>query len=141
MNDDITEEELLRRRRKNGMKRGHVTGEPYAPDDLFDNTKIDSGNMGSDVAGKTPSTKKAGEAAAKQAISGGSGVDIGSSALMATGNPYAMAAGAGLAVLSGARKRAESEHETRQILKQKRLERQQNAINKMIEVSRGLSNL
>lgn len=43
-------------------------------------------------------------AVGKTAMSGGSGADLASAGLMASGNPYLIAAGAGLGVLSGASK-------------------------------------
>lgn len=48
--------------------------------------------------------KEAGLSAAKTAAKGGSGEDVVSSGLMATGNPYAIAAGLALSTISSAQK-------------------------------------
>lgn len=53
----------------------------------------------------SPNYTNAGVAGAKTMAGGGSGMDVASSAAMASGNPYLIAAGAGLAVLSGNEKR------------------------------------
>lgn len=63
---------------------------------------------GTDVTKETPSTpmdyKSGGLAAAKTAAQGGSGADVLSSGLIATGHPVAIAAGLGLATISSAQK-------------------------------------
>ena len=57
------------------------------------------------------SMKGAASSAAKTAARGGSAGDVASSALMASGNPYAMAAGLGLSVLSGISERKAQERQ------------------------------
>jgi hypothetical protein len=67
--------------------------------------------------------------------------DILSGGAMSSGNPYAMAAGMGLKVLSEKEKARRREHESLQLMKQRRIDRQQRAIGNLINVSQGLKNL
>lgn len=135
----MTDEELIRLRRlreKNGLMRGQgMVDQP-----IFDYS-TDSGDLGSSQTNVASGAQKGASSAAIAAANGGSASDIASAGLMASGNPSALGAGTVLAVLSANSKRKEKEYETRQMLKQKRIERQQNAINKMITVAQGLRNL
>lgn len=73
--------------------------------------------------------------------SGGSTTDALSSAGMASGNPYAMAAGTGLAVLSANQKRKQEAENQRAQSENSRISNQQAALSKMMEVANGLRRL
>jgi len=73
--------------------------------------------------------------------SGGSTTDALSSAGMASGNPYAMAAGTGLAVLSANQKRKQDAENQRAQSENSRISNQQAALSKMMEVANGLRRL
>lgn len=117
------------------------------------NYLIDSGGLDTaedDVSiapevGKTevssPSENRAQGLAASQALSGG---DVGSSlatyGVMSSGPyaPYAIGAGLGLKVIGAAAKRKERENELRAKMRLDRIQRQQSAINKLVEISKGM---
>jgi len=73
--------------------------------------------------------------------SGGSTTNALSSAGMASGNPYAMAAGTGLAVLSANQKRKQDAENQRAQSENSRISNQQAALSKMMEVANGLRRL
>jgi hypothetical protein len=72
--------------------------------------------------------KAGGMSAASTAAQGGSGADIASSGLMATGNPYAMAGGLALGVISSGQKRKASEKKAEA---QAEMQRRQNVMQAM----------
>ena len=107
---------------------------------LYDKTEIEEGNDNFGESKATPSAR-AGTAAVKSLATGGDVTDIATSGLMASGNPYAMGAGAGLAVLSAGAKRKQQEKEQKAIMKQQRIERQQRALENLTSVSQNLRRL
>lgn len=64
--------------------------------------------------------------------------DVLGQAGMASGNPYAMAGGAGLMVLSAKAKREQREAELRAEMKLDRINRQQNAIQRLMNLSQNM---
>jgi len=103
----------------------------------------DSTGMGGGASSKA--NAGAAGAAVKTAAAGGSTADIASSGLVsygtATVNPYAIAAGAGLAVLSASQKRKQAEEETKAKMKMMRIQNQQNALSKLMDMSNTLKRL
>lgn len=77
-------------------------------------------------------------AVGKTAMSGGSGADLASAGLMASGNPYLIAAGAGLAVLSGASKRKEEREKERV---QNEMDRRQRVMTAMSQLGTGVGSI
>lgn len=104
---------------------------------LYESTEIES----DDNFGQATPSARAGSAAVKTLASGGDVTDIATSGLMASGNPYALGAGVGLAVLSAGAKRKKQEQDTKAIAKQQRIERQQRALENLTSVSQGLRRL
>lgn len=113
-------------------------------DSLYDSTEIvdDSGDLAASQAasGLTPS-QRAGLAAAKSVAGGGSTEDVIAGGLMASGNPYAIAAGAGIQVLSASKKREQANKELQYKAKLERISRQQRALESMTGVAQSLRNL
>ena len=113
-------------------------------EDLYERTHIeeDSGDMSMSqaAAGITPS-QRAALAATRTAAGGGSRADVVSGGLMATGNPYAIAAAAGLQVMSATRKREQRNKELQHQAKLERISRQQRALENMTGVAQSLRNL
>jgi hypothetical protein len=68
-------------------------------------------NEGLEMPSKGPDYGKSALAAGKTAAKGGNAMDVAGAGLMATGNPYAMAAGLGLMTLSGAQKAKQAKNE------------------------------
>lgn len=110
---------------------------------LYESTEIvdDSAGFADTGMSKTGGSSRAGAAAMQTMASGGDATDIATSGLMMSGNPYAMAAGAGLSVLSAGSKRKQQEQEAKAISKQQRIERQQRALENLTSVSQGLRRL
>lgn len=106
-------------------------------EDLFGSTEI-AGAEPEAEAGPTRSEKMA---AAQAMGTQGNPMDMASTGLMMSGNPYAMGAGAGLKVFSMHQARRQKEKEAEVQEKQARIERQQQAISKLIGVSNSLRNL
>ena len=113
-------------------------------EDLYDRTHIeeDSGDMAASqaAAGVTPS-QRAALAATSTAAGGGSKADVVSGGLVATGNPYAIAAAAGIQVLSASKKREQRNKELQYQAKLERITRQQRALESMTGVAQSLRNL
>ena len=90
---------------------------------------------------RAQSLKSAGSAGVKTASEGGSTTDIAKDAAIASGNPYAMAGGLALGVLGASEKRKEAR---RNLMYKAQLDKkasQEQAINKLIQVSQGLRRL
>lgn len=98
-----------------------------------------------DFGGNQPSgmtaSQRAGQNAVRTASSGGSAMDIGTGALMASGNPYAMGAGVGLAVLSASQKREQAEEEARYMREQNKISSQKEALSRLMDMSNSLKRL
>ena len=77
--------------------------------------------------------------AAQTAASGGSTSEIASSALLASGNPYAMGAGLGLATISAIRKKNQQEKQQSALMENQRRQRQVQALQSLVSTARGLS--
>lgn len=89
-----------------------------------------SGELQAGQAAPAPSAgAKAGVAAAQSAISGGGAEDVAATGLIATGNPYAIAAGLGLSAFSANQKAQQAQKQAEYMAK---LQHQQ----KMIESAR-----
>lgn len=134
--DFITDDDIMSKRMKSKrQKNGGITRGNASPDNEF----MDFGNKSVNDTSQAVANARSG----KQAMSGsgGEGLDTAGSGLMMTGNPYAMAAGLGLKVMSMGQKKQQAHRELKVRAKQDRIERQQVAISQMIKVSRGLSNL
>jgi hypothetical protein len=115
-------------------------------DDLYDLYQINNdGEATFDEESGNAMTRSdrlnAGRAMSSSSSGGGNAMDIAGSGLMMSGNPYAMAAGAGLMVASGAQKRKDQERQAQWQAKQDRIQRQQAAISNLINVSNSLRNL
>jgi hypothetical protein len=83
-------------------------------------------------------SKGSAQAAGNQ-LSKGAGIeDVASSALIASGNPYAMGAGLGLATLSGINKGEQANRDARYKAEVARINARQEAINKLAQISQGL---
>lgn len=115
---------------------------PAQEQDLYESTEIVDDNSGDSMgmAGLTPS-QRAGLAATKSAASGGGTADVISGSLMASGNPYAIAAAAGIQVLSASKKRDQRNKELQYKAKLERISRQQRALESMTGVAQSLRNL
>ena len=103
----------------------------------------DNDDFGTDqIAGKQ---KRSSRLAAADAMSsqpkGTAAGDTISSGMIASGNPYAMAAGLGLKVLSGQRKEKYAEDQLRAKAKLESLQRQDSALSRLIGISHGLRRL
>jgi len=83
-------------------------------------------------------TEKGMAGAANAVSKGGGGMDVISQGLMASGNPYAMAAGLGLSaansIVKGRNERAQQRYEA----ELKKVNERQNAIAKMAQIGQGL---
>lgn len=125
-------------------RRFSLYGEGQEPSFKFES---DVKDIQSDDFGRQPSSEKgagnqrAAQAALQSIQSGGSVTDVGASALMASGNPVALGAGAGLAVLSSARKAKNKQEDQRYMREQDRINRQQQALNRLVDISTGLRRL
>lgn len=111
----------------------------------------DAGDMGTrQIAGAAP---RGGQAAAvggtQAAIGGGGAGDIAGAGLagygLATGSPYALAAGLGLQVIgAGARRRSQERKEAKRLeyeAKLERISRQQKALDRLVSIGQGMKNL
>ena len=70
--------------------------------------------------------------------SGASTEDIASQGLIMSGNPYAMGAGLGLAVISADAKRKQRDREMKAQMQIDRIERQQRALSSLMSLSQGM---
>lgn len=96
---------------------------------------------GEDITGKTPSSfdyKAGGLKGAETLAKGGSGTDAAAAALMATGNPYAIAAGLGLTTLSTIEKKKQANKETKYKQEVAKAEARRDAINRLSQIGQGL---
>lgn len=103
--------------------------------DLFDRTEIvhsDASDSGNAMAAKS---------AISTAAQGGSAADIASSGMIASGNPYAMAGGYGLAVLSAGQKKRQAEEDAKAQAQNQRIQNQQSALARMMQMAEGLRRL
>lgn len=117
---------VAKRRKMNSEQSGGTFDEAFNPErySMFD-------------AESRPSRLAAGQSLQQES----SGVDAASDAGVSSGNPYAMAAGLGLKVLSEKEKARRREHEQLQLMKQQRIDRQQRALSQLVNISQGLRNL
>ena len=88
----------------------------------------------------TPSTDyKSGAMAAGSAMAqGGSGLDATSAALMASGNPYAMAGGLALQTISAVNKSKQQREQNRYLAEVQRVKARQDAIDRMATIGQNL---
>lgn len=100
------------------------------------NVEAEDSSPGLDMDGKS-----AGAAGAKSLAAGGSPEDAASAGLIATGNPYAMAAGVGMSVLAAKKKRDEQRMAELQKLAIEKTDRQQNALARLMNIAQGLKQL
>lgn len=97
---------------------------------------------GEDLAGKeTPAgtdLKGGGVKAAETLAKGGSGTDAAAAGLLATKNPYAIAAGLGLMTLSSIEKRKQEQKQTKYLAQLKEVEARRDALNKLADIGQRL---
>lgn len=101
---------------------------PEVSEDMYSDTKIQA----------LPVEEKSnygGGVAASQMAGGASAEDAAAAGLMSSGNPYAMGAGAGLAVLSAGAKRRDQQKMLDYQAKQDRIQKQQQAISRLIGIT------
>lgn len=115
---------------------------PEKTGELYDDTKIvASKNDGGNPRAASSAMGNSGMASAQTAINGGSGADIAASGMMASGNPYAMAGGLGLAVLSANKKQKQEQENAKAQYENQRIQNQQSALSNMMQVAEGLRRL
>lgn len=113
---------------------------PSQEQGLYESTEIIDEGDGMGMAQISPS-QRAGVAAVRGIAGGGSAADVVSGGLMATGNPYAIGAAAGLQVLSASKKREQRNRELQYQAKLERISRQQRALENMTGIAQSLRNL
>lgn len=147
----MTEKELVRLTRKNRKKspyggrkrsRGISSESPASrPEDIQSDENL-TRNVDAEPIDVTAQKSQGNDRAARMAsagASGSSGTDTLANIGIASGNPYAMGAGAGLKVLGAAEKRKQQDRDKRYRAKLARISRQQNALNNLMQMSQGLN--
>jgi hypothetical protein len=67
--------------------------------------------------------------------------DMAGNGLISSGNPYAMAAGTALKVIAAEQKRKEAQMKEAQMLAVEKMDRQQNALSRLMNIAQGLKQL
>lgn len=134
---DLSQEEIdeLLKNRQSGGGRVRSGGES---EDIFSDSfkPIEPSDEGGFTAPSESSTSSQRTLKAMGAgANGGSEDDMVSGGLMASGNPYAMAAGAGLSVLSASEKAKQRDKEVAYKNRLDRIQRQQSSINNLMSMS------
>lgn len=123
----IAEEALLKKRKFR----------PAKDQDLYDSPESQIVEPTSATTGNS----RAAKAAASSASSGGSTSDIASSALIGSGDPYAMTAGVGLAVLSANAKKKQEQENARANAENERTANMQKTLANLQAMAQGLRRL